>query len=643
MAAERHSPLTTQPIAAASRGGAPEDSGSGSLLARAADALARRPQPSAWRLLAVAIAVESACLLALGAVHQTRHILGLPGSVMALVSVVAGAVGGPAVGLVTALAGGAVYAATVASLGARGSWPATITSIVVWSATALAAGALGDALRGQHRQLRRASDYNRSLLEASLDALVTIGPTGQITDVNEATEHLTGATREQLIGSDFSDYFTNPQEARRGYERVFDEGLVIDYPLAIHHPSGRVTDVLYNATVYRSEAGEVIGVFAAARDITERKRAEEGLRRASNYNRSLLEASLDALVTIGPDGKITDVNEATERVTGVPRERMVGSDFSDYFTDPHQARRGYERVFEEGLVTDYPLAIRHALGTVTDVLYNATVYHDEGGAVAGVFAAARDVTERKRAEEALLRAEAALRAERNELARSNAELEQFAYVASHDLQEPLRMVASYTQLLARRYEGKLDEDAHEFIGYAVDGATRMQQLISDLLAFSRVGTRGKPLEPMESQAAYEEAVTNLELSIEECDAEVSADPLPAILGDHMQIVQLLQNLIGNAIKFHGESAPRVHVSAQRRDSDWLFSVADNGIGIDPQYFERIFVIFQRLQGRREFPGTGIGLALCQKIVARHHGRIWVESEPALGSTFYFTIPIQGES
>ena len=263
-------------------------------------------------------------------------------------------------------------------------------------------------------------------------------------------------------------------------------------------------------------------------------------------------------------------------------------------------------------------------------------------AVVGVFAAARDVTERKRAEESLLRAEAALRAEKEELARSNAELEQFAYVASHDLQEPLRMVASYTQLLARRYEGKLDADADEFIGYAVDGATRMQQLISDLLAFSRVGTRGKPLVPMEAQAAYEEALGNLALTIDESGAEVSADPLPMITGDYGQIVQLLQNLIGNAIKFHGEAAPRVHLSAEQRDAEWVFSVADNGIGIDPQYFERIFVIFQRLQGRREFPGTGIGLALCKKIVARHDGRIWVESEPGRGTTFQFTIPIQGE-
>ncbi len=360
------------------------------------------------------------------------------------------------------------------------------------------------------------------------------------------------------------------------------------------------------------------------------RRQTRRLAAASHYSRSLLEASLDPLVTISREGKITDVNAATEKVTGVPRERIIGTDFSDYFTVPLQARAGYQQVFERGFVVDYPLAIRSASGAVTDVLYNATVFRDEAGRKEGVFAAARDVTERKHAEESLRRAEAELRAEKEELARSNAELEQFAYVASHDLQEPLRMVASYTQLLGRRYQGKLDEDADEFIGYAVDGATRMQQLITDLLAFSRVGTRGKPPAPMESSAAVEEALANLAVAVEESRAEISVDPLPAIVGDRGQIVQLFQNLIGNAIKFHGAEAPRVQVSARMEDGEWVFLVADNGIGIEPQYFERIFVIFQRLQGRQEYPGTGIGLALCKKIVVRHDGRIWVESEAGRG-------------
>lgn len=236
---------------------------------------------------------------------------------------------------------------------------------------------------------RQASQYARSLIEASLDPLVTISPDGTITDVNEATVRVTGMPRESLIGTDFSNYFTEPDQARAGYRQVFEKGFVTDYPLTIRHASGKLTHVLYNASIYRDVKGSVLGVFAAARDITAQKQA-------SQYARSLIEASLDPLVTISPDGQITDVNEATVKVTGLPREKLIGTVFSDYFTEPEQARAGYLEAFEKGFVTDYPLTIRHASGNVIDVLYNASVYRDSEGNVLGVFAAARDVTESRR-------------------------------------------------------------------------------------------------------------------------------------------------------------------------------------------------------------------------------------------------------
>jgi signal transduction histidine kinase len=261
----------------------------------------------------------------------------------------------------------------------------------------------------------------------------------------------------------------------------------------------------------------------------------------------------------------------------------------------------------------------------------------------------RETTERSQAEMSLKKLNEDLEARVQErtaelqdanvnLLRSNQELEQFAYVASHDLQEPLRAVNSYAQLIARRYSGNLDAKGDKYLGYIMDGATRMQQLINDLLSFSRVGTHSKPLKPMDCEVVLNQVLDNLKVAIAESEAIVTHDPLPTVMGDETQLIQLFQNLIGNAIKFRRQEGPQVHVLAVEGDNEWAFEVRDNGIGIEPEYFERIFTIFQRLHARSEYPGTGIGLAVCKKIVERHGGRIWVKSEPGIGTTFHFTIP-----
>jgi len=327
-----------------------------------------------------------------------------------------------------------------------------------------------------------------------------------------------------------------------------------------------------------------------------------------------------------------------------PAEALGKTDF-DFFL-PEHARQAFADE-QEILQTGKPLVGREEKetwpdGSVTWVSTTKLCLRSAKGEIVGTVGISRDITARKRAEEALAE-------KTTELLRSNKELEEFAYVASHDLQEPLRMIASYTQLLSRRYQGRLDAEADEFIKYAVEGAVRMQVLINDLLAYSRVGTHGRPFTPTDCSEVLSRALSNLKIALEESGAVVKYCPLPRIMADATQLTQLLQNLISNAIKFHHVHPPQVEISVARTSDPqapskvspadvWLFSVRDNGIGIEPQYFERIFVIFQRLHSREEYPGTGIGLAICKKIVERHGGRIWVDSAPGKGATFHFTIP-----
>ena len=370
-------------------------------------------------------------------------------------------------------------------------------------------------------------------------------------------------------------------------------------------------------------------------EVADRQLAEEASRRAHTELDQIFNTTGDGMLLIDLDFIVQRANRALCILLENEVDAVVGRKCHEVFPSVRcdtkacplvQIKNGQEllEIEEEK---------QNSSGTIIPCMISATAYRRADGELIGMVESIKDISERKRSE-------LALAAYAEELARSNAELQQFAYVASHDLQEPLRMVASYVQLLARRYKGKLDSDADDFIGFAVDGATRMQQLIQDLLAYSRVQTRGRPFEPVDCEVVLSEVTTDLQLALGESGALLTHEPLPQVMADASQLRQLFQNLISNAIKFRGEEPPVIKLSARRLDEEWLFSVQDNGIGIDPEFYERIFVIFQRLNARHEYPGTGIGLSVSKKIVERHGGRIWVESEPGNGTTFNFTIPVR---
>ncbi len=384
-----------------------------------------------------------------------------------------------------------------------------------------------------------------------------------------------------------------------------------------------------------------------------KERAEEALKISETRYRRLFETAKDGVLLLDAEtGQITDVNPYLKDILGYSHGEFLGKKLWEIgaFKDIQSIKMAFLELQKKKYIRYDHLPLESKDGKHIDVEFVSNIYWVDHQEV--IQCNIRDITKRKRAEDEL-------KQRTDELARSNKELEQFAYVASHDLQEPLRMVTSYVQLLAHRYKDKLDADGAEFIAFAVDGATRMQRLIEDLLIFSRVGSDGKEFEPTACEAVLQQALSNLKVSIDEKGARVTHDPLPTVMADYLQLTQLFQNLISNSIKFHGDEPPHIHVSCKSIEewelqngelksqirnpkskigNGWIFSVSDNGIGIAPEFNDRIFIIFQRLHERQKYVGTGIGLAICKKIVERHGGRIWVESEPGKGSTFSFTIP-----
>ena len=484
-------------------------------------------------------------------------------------------------------------------------------------------------LEREIEQRKKAEDERNRFFALSPDLFCIAGLDGTFTVCNQAWEKELGYSTADLYHHSLTEFVYPEDRSSMMHElAVLNQGTPsAQFENRFVGKDGSVKWLLWNVAVSH---GEHV-MYATARNINERKLYEEEL---ALRDRSINSATNGILIADArrPDVPTVYCNAAFEKITGYAKEEVLGRNCR----------------FLQGRDHDQPglAVIRHAIrngtegkadlrnyrkdGTVFwNELYVAPV-RDAQGTLTHFIGVQMDITQRKHQEAELARKTEAL-------ARSNAELQQFAYVASHDLQEPLRMVASYTQLLGKRYKGKLDDDADEFIEYAVDGADRMQRLIRDLLEYSRVGSETMSFQPTDCELVLRQVMRNLSKSILERQADITHDPLPMIQANPTLLTQVFQNLIGNALKFQGAAPAKIHVGAKPLADGWEFFIRDNGIGVPRDQLDRIFAIFQRLHGRSDYPGTGIGLAICKRIVEKHDGTIWVESEQGKGSTFYFTI------
>ena len=498
--------------------------------------------------------------------------------------------------------------------------------------------------------VQAANAYNRGLIETSLDPLVTIGPDGTITDVNLATELATGCGREELIGRDFADFFTEPEKARAGYRQVFKEGDVRDYPLYLRRKDGSSIPVLYNAAVYRGHDGQVVGVFAAARDITERKKAEEELREVNAYNRSLIDGTIDPLATVSPDGKILDVNPASEKATGYHRDELIGRDFADFFTEPERARAGYQQVFKEGHVQDYALYFRRRDGSTMPVLYNASVYRDRNGDVAGVLAAARDITRLKQAEEAQLSLERKLLQ-----ARKSESLGRMAGAIAHLYNNLLAVVIGNLELFVNDIPQEKPVD--HSLAEAMKAARRAADVSGLMLTY--LGQSFGQHEPLDLADVCRQNCDSLKAALPGgISLELELPPSGiAVRANAHQIQQVIGNLVTNAWEAIGDKGGVVRLSVRtilpsgitetrRSPLDWqpqarphvCLEVADTGCGMAADVLDKVFDPFYT----SKFTGRGLGLSVVSGVVKSHGGVVTVESEPDRGSVFRVYLPVSDD-
>jgi len=482
--------------------------------------------------------------------------------------------------------------------------------------------------RQTEEELSDSITRQRAVFEGTTIGIVVADTRGKIIQANPALQRMLLYTEQELTRMVFAD-FTYPDDLRVNLNLFYSliAGEIDHYQMDKRYVrrDGSVFWADLNISATRNQEGGILYVIGILEDITERKKAEETKLRLN----AIIEETSDFVATADLNGKILDYNKAARKWLGIEEnDDLVNCRISD--TQPSDR---VPIVWDEGI----PQAIEHGIwsgesliltpdGKEIPVSQVIIAHKTVDGSLAYLSTIVRDITEHLLARQV------------SDLTRSNEELEQFAYITSHDLQEPLRMISSYTQLLASRYQGRLDADAEEFINYIVDGTKRMQRLIRDLLAYSRVTTQGQKFEEVDVNTVFGQVLTDLDFRIRETQAIITYDSLPMVKADATQLGQLFLNILGNALKYHGEATPEIHVGVEHQGLEWVFSIRDNGIGIAPEHYERIFMIFQRLHARNEYSGTGIGLAICKKIVERRGGRIWVSSTLNEGSTFFFTIP-----
>jgi PAS domain S-box-containing protein len=477
-------------------------------------------------------------------------------------------------------------------------------------------------------KLKQSEERYRLLVNDVKDyAIFMLDPQGRVVTWNKGAEKINGYREDEIIGKHFSIFYTPSdldrhwpeEELKRAREqgRFEDEGLRVRKDGTFYHSNVVITS-LWN------KRDELVGYSKVTRDISEKKKLEEQRDRFFTVN-------LDLLMISDLKGNIRRINPAWEEILGYPVKDLIGTPFLKYVhpEDMRNTDEQFSRLTRGERITDFENRYVCKEKSIKWLSWTAVPFLGDGL----IYSVARDITSQK---EAL----AKLEQTQKDLERSNQDLQQFAYVASHDLQEPLRMVISFLGLLQKKYQGNLDAKADQYINYAADGATRMKALINDLLSFSRIGTKGKLSEVVDMNDVYAQVIQTLGPRLQETKAEITCDPLPTIQGDQYQMIQLLQNFFTNAVKFRREKEiPRVHLGVIQEEKQWKFFIRDNGIGIEEKYQPKLFNLFTRLHTRDKYEGTGIGLAICKKIVERHGGRIWVESKVGVGSTFYFTIPI----